>query len=301
MKTVFTPSELPHIWASQSQSNGRTSGRNFFFADKIIYSYGSHFPIAKHLPEGKVMITWRTYSNTTSKQVSAVRQAIQHMDAYYCYDPTGDLLYNLKHESDCFMPHIAKINNTRTRPATKQAARENIAFLVERAERLCSLDGSTLEKEIKNMTASPEGSYQQAADLFRYAMDLDGFDYEEAVKQRGKRIEAANKKRIKEEVKETKKNLALWLDGKFSTWRLNQNHTPVMLRLTDDKVETTLGASVDADQARLLYGLIKSGSEVSDRIIGRYTVNSMSEGKLVIGCHTIPTEEIERFAKLNNW
>ena len=74
-----------------------------------------------------------------------------------------------------------------------------------------------------------------------------------------------------------------------------------MLRLTDDKVETTLGASVDADQARLLYGLIKSGSEVSDRIIGRYTVNSMSEGKLVIGCHTIPTEEIERFAKLNNW
>ena len=47
MKTVFKIDEVAHIWANQTQNEGRTSANNFYFRDRAIYSYGSHFCIAE--------------------------------------------------------------------------------------------------------------------------------------------------------------------------------------------------------------------------------------------------------------
>lgn len=48
MKTVFTDiSQVAHLWANQLQESARNSG-NYYFNGDAIYSYGSHFMIAKH-------------------------------------------------------------------------------------------------------------------------------------------------------------------------------------------------------------------------------------------------------------
>ena len=84
MKTVFPTDEIAHLWAHQTQDNARNPGGNFYFNGKSIFSYGSHFEIARLStgPGGNplVLMTPRTYSNTTAKHICDVRQAIRGME-----------------------------------------------------------------------------------------------------------------------------------------------------------------------------------------------------------------------------
>ena len=84
MKTVFNTDEIAHLWRHQTQDNARNSGSNFYFQGRSIYSYGSHFEIARLVtkPDGStlVLFTPRSYSNTTSKHISIVRQSLLPTD-----------------------------------------------------------------------------------------------------------------------------------------------------------------------------------------------------------------------------
>lgn len=80
MKTVVSPDMVAHLWANKSQSSARNSNRSFYFEDDTIYSYGRHFPIARHAThkgEPCILFTVRDYSPTTSNHKSMVRRAIQ--------------------------------------------------------------------------------------------------------------------------------------------------------------------------------------------------------------------------------
>ena len=56
--------EVCHVWAQQTQSEGRAG--NIFFRDKSIYSYGEHFEMARFVDEETVFITTRGYSVSTA-------------------------------------------------------------------------------------------------------------------------------------------------------------------------------------------------------------------------------------------
>ena len=89
---------LARVWLRQSQDYGQErSGGSFYFQGDTIYSYGSHFPIAKlgTAPNGEdvILFTTRTYSKTTSRHISEVRSAVRHSSrrVVYCDDPSGVL------------------------------------------------------------------------------------------------------------------------------------------------------------------------------------------------------------------
>lgn len=65
-------------------------------------------------------------------------------------------------------------------------------------------------------------------------------------------------------------------------------------------VETSKGARVDLDKAKVLFDLIKSGRDIKGFDLDGYTVIGLN-GVLTIGCHKIERKEINRFAKLLNW
>lgn len=50
MKRVVNNSQLPHLWMYPREvgDNARTPNGSFYFEGDTIYSYGSHFPIARH-------------------------------------------------------------------------------------------------------------------------------------------------------------------------------------------------------------------------------------------------------------
>ncbi len=79
-KCVFDTGEIPHLWAHRTQEEARNRQGNLYFTGDTIYSYGSHFPIARHVAseagERSVLLTTATYSVTTSSHCSAVRSAI---------------------------------------------------------------------------------------------------------------------------------------------------------------------------------------------------------------------------------
>lgn len=84
MKTVFSSnSELAHVWAKQSQFEGRAN--NMFFKRDEIYSYGYHYMIAKIIPEKNAcFINSMGYSNSTSKHTSNVASATR-VQGYKCF------------------------------------------------------------------------------------------------------------------------------------------------------------------------------------------------------------------------
>lgn len=86
-------SDVARVWLCQSQDYGQErSGGSFYFRGDTIYSYGSHFPIAKltTAPNGEsvILFTTRTYSNTTARHISMVRQAVRnsYRRVVYCAD-----------------------------------------------------------------------------------------------------------------------------------------------------------------------------------------------------------------------
>ena len=80
MRHVYPNHEIPHLWAHQSQDEARNSTGSFYFEGTTIYSYGSHFPIARHITnervERAVLFTTAHHSVTTSGHCSAVARAI---------------------------------------------------------------------------------------------------------------------------------------------------------------------------------------------------------------------------------
>src|SRR6267378_6539904 len=95
-KHVFDTGEIPHLWAHKVQESARNAQGNLYFGGDTIYSYGSHFPIARHVvdnptkknPKSAILFTTRSYSVTTSGHISAVRSAIpKDVPVFHVYNP----------------------------------------------------------------------------------------------------------------------------------------------------------------------------------------------------------------------
>ncbi len=91
MKTVFTNSQLAHVWAQLSQPNGR-SGSMFFEGAKL-YSYGLHYLLAQvHTVKGRrfALINETRYSNTTCKHRYDAWRAVMGLMPYFdCSNPSN--------------------------------------------------------------------------------------------------------------------------------------------------------------------------------------------------------------------
>ena len=97
MKTVFKSSgELVHLWAHKRQAEGRTGrvsrmdgsyGSQMFFEGDCIFSYGRHYCIGRHLPDGHVAINAEENSPTTNKHVQEARHAVSHLKVLRVYNP----------------------------------------------------------------------------------------------------------------------------------------------------------------------------------------------------------------------
>jgi len=67
MRTVYPADMVAHLWAHKSQDYARNPGHNFYFHGDTIYSYGSHFPVARHVTRrgrSAVLFTTRSYSRS---------------------------------------------------------------------------------------------------------------------------------------------------------------------------------------------------------------------------------------------
>lgn len=95
MKHVYETSRIAPLWACKAQTEARNKQGNFYFKGNTIYSYGHHFPIARHVTNDKgdhaILITTRDFSVTTRGHCYMVQGAIckGNVQLFRVEDPSG--------------------------------------------------------------------------------------------------------------------------------------------------------------------------------------------------------------------
>ena len=288
MKTVVAPRQVAHLWAHKTQDNAKSAGRgNIYFQGDTIYSYGSHFPMARHVTNSKgekaILFTNRTYSNTTAKHLSFVRQAIPNsIPVFYVNQvttsPDATEIRSLEEEASELM---AKSKTARTRKD----------FLIAQASGKISA-ATELARffSIKTKIATPKALEAAAVEI-----------------QKGLAKEAEEKKiRAKQALKEAQDQIIDWKNG-VAYARIPYNVSTSFGRIEKNELVTSKGARVPLEHVKKIADLVRSlitkgktykrnGHSIH---LGDYVLDEIkADGTLMVGCHTFDKAEVLRIVDL---
>jgi hypothetical protein len=281
MKLVLSPDMVAHKWANKQQDSARNSGNTLFFEGDTIYSYGRHFPIAKHV-SGAVLFTTRTYSNTTAKHISIVRHASNHLKKIYCNNPADSIASNFEAFEKNIKSELAGL--ARAKKPMKYISAAQSVF--EEAKNYAEYFNVEVPQHLYDLIDSAtSGKYAEylSREQARWAE-------EEKIRQAG-------------EVLKAKKQLAEWRKGKLN--RLyNRLDDKDYLRIGNKgRIETSQNIEVPIELAKRVYkkivGLIKLGGcngNCDFDILG-FKVNEITKEYIKVGCHKIDIKEINKMAK----
>lgn len=273
MKHVFSNSaDCIHVWAQQGQDNGRCA--NVFFQGKDVYSYGYHFKLARFIDLNTVLIATKSYSVTTAKHQVEVRYATNHKNRLYIYD-----VDRADESIQAAQSTVNQLLKKASVAVSKQADYLNAAkHLVETTTN--TIKAAKMPHDKKALNA-----------LKRSVEKIELTKIKVVVKKENAEKLAAKKARQIEEAKYTQEKLNEWLNN-------TRDYAPrvdrVFLRIKNDEVQTSKGARVPLTEAKTIYSMIKRGKAIHGLTIGNYTITSLNDGILKIGCHAIEMTEADR-------
>lgn len=268
--------EVAHNWAHKTGKAQR--GFNMFYDDEIIFSYGRHFPIARHAttPDGKpcILFTTQGYSVSTSKHLSYTSRAIpSDIPVFRVYDVTaGGSSDSATNKHFHMMNRQAMIISMTSTLKTASRARQNKGWLLECAE----------------STRQQANEYSKAFRLgFR---DVPKPKNMEAMLQQFKADEL---KRQQLQTKRDKVKIKAWLNGETDS--APHTKTPYV-RIVGDKVQTSWGITVALKPALALYRLArickgKAQAFIPQKLhkVDGWQLNRITDdGTIKAGCHLIP-------------
>lgn len=282
MKTFRNNAELSHAYANVTHEAGK--GHSMYFIDNVMYSYGTHYEVAHrtHAINGApvIFVNANGYSNTTAKHTNHVWQAI----------PDG--VHTFKVPFIQALTIYGKANYFRI---------DNLPAIIER-----------MALNVRNYCTdqinarSYFGHYAAASSLYVDIMAICGLfglecpprpdNWNEAEKK-AEYLRATVKEREKiAEQKKIDKNRELlnkWLNNEYSGQLYD---IPVHLRVSKcgQFIETTKGARVTMDQAKVLLLRIKAGHDVKGYNIEGFTVIENTPEHVKIGCHVINWNAINK-------
>lgn len=312
VKVVYNTGEIAHLWAHQKVKEARNRQGNFYFFGDTIFSYGSHFPIAKIVTRDRkkvVLFTVREYSQMTAQHKWMVRDACKHMPVLMVPCVTAKHREVLAYYRDQCNEGISYIRGAKAGFRAKQTVAH-----VEQCVSMCNRYAKFFGLSSK---LGPPADWK---DLEAKAGQLEARQTHLAAdraQQRQAKLDRLNELAQQE----FSKVLEAWERGEFPTHRL-PSVPEIYLRLRSKKlktklVETSRGAVVRLQFVRWLWELIKrvrqSGKSMTDiepapvnqtesdeRL--SYRVDRIdADGSVHAGCHHIGWPQIERFAKQIGW
>jgi len=280
MKKVFSkPEDVAHLWANRHQDEARTPTSNFYFNGDIIYSYGSHFPIARIMEDGTVMFTLDTYSNTTAKHISVVRSACSFRKKVYCYkintykDVSG---WDHKSNFDIWQRHIEDNLKSLARARKPEKYIGAIENLQEEIKKYADYFGIEISLELQ--------------ELYK---DLTYTGYTKYAKDRAERLAVFKKEQEKKRKIDQAQKIRLWLTGETSRAYLNGGYD--FLRVNaKGRVETTQMVEIPYEIAKMFHKLVKTNKvKVGDTLLN---FSVLEVGKVIkIGCHRFRKTYLVKF------
>lgn len=153
VKQVFETERVPHLWAHRTQESAKNAGGNLYFVGDTIYSYGSHFAIARHVvdnatkrkPKSAILFTTREYSVTTAKHLQMVRHAIPpNVPVFNVSDP-ATVGPHFEYEATAYLRqielHVKAASETRIRETTRLERVEKAQKLIDECLAFCKFFG----------------------------------------------------------------------------------------------------------------------------------------------------------------
>lgn len=284
MKIVFSDiSTVAHMWASKQQDSARYSGGNFYYEGNTIYSYGSHFPIARHIEyNGKkaVLFTLNTYSNTTAKHIHVVRHACNHLNLIYCYDLSNNHIVNFSRWQSVAEQTVSHLKTAR-KPEKYLNELNYITGQVNKYAEFFEVPIPDALKEVLSICTKEQ--------------------YTEYQTKQTAQLEAERKRQERKDKAEHKKALAKWEAGETTRLYTRDGYDylrPVGYGPTAG-VETSQGVTIPIAIAERFWGKIKGNTlEVNDFIVNnhghRFAVREVGD-IIRIGCHTFKRSYILKF------
>lgn len=290
MKKVVSADMVAHLWANQLQSDARVPGySNFYFEGASIYSYGRHFCIAKHVTndngEHGVLYTDRGYSNTTSKHKRIVLDAASHLNIIHVPDADNFRSTNFE-QWEREIKNIATNLRTARKPAKytdqiesvyQKAVKYATFFNIEIPVGLINLYNSVFTPEYKKKLQEQENGRLLEAKIRKEKADLQA-----AI------------------------NLELWRAGKMQRYTYD-GFSYLKLSATGDTVQTSQGIFIPLHIAKDFYSTVletvKNGgcTNCNMRFMHQYNVREITEKQIIVGCHTITIDEIQRLTASLGW
>jgi len=304
-KYVHTPDMVAHLWAHQSQEAARTAGSGrLYFEGDTIYSYGSHFPIARHIKKGSkraVFFTTRSYSMTTAGHKNCVYGACSHLTTFHVHDIYGGHKVHLAE-------YKQRLANLQADYAKARGRKPEYLNLMEQA--VAQANEYAAFFGLKTRFSLPENEKEMREECAR--VTVRNAEIAEIRRVRNeKEWEAARIQREKEAAKWAVKNeklLRAWVDGESNELPRNMPwDAPVRLRIAGEELQTTKGAAVPLDHAIRAFRVIQRLYERGETYqrngytihLGHFALDSIeADGTIVAGCHRIARAEVERIAKL---
>lgn len=298
---MATHDEVAHSWANKAKP--RLKGANMYFEGDTIYSYGNHFPVARHVctdrNDNVVLFTTRDYSVTTSAHKSTIGRACSHLETFS-------------------VPFINASTFTNNHEMNLRDYQDRIRELVGKAKRAVKYGNGYLD-QLDNLHEQARryaklflGSVRKAGNL---NLLLTSEERAAIIEKSERHHEQHAKRLIARRAAADKRAAELvpqWLRHEIRS--LPHGIGKVYLRCSlagmennSATVQTSHGATVPYGEAKVTYkfamryrkaGWHDNGERHS---VGGFSMSAVNENGIVIGCHRIAWEEIDRFAKSQGW
>ncbi len=284
--------QVAHLWANKSRSAAK--GSSFYFDGDTIYSYGPHFPIARHY-KGIVLYTSRTYSVTTAKHKGIVCSAMSHLPSFMVDDVTKD---PSGADVKAYAERLKLQAMVLSRPRDPQFRIEHLQRITDEANKFCSTFGFKTRFQMPDevtLEALREKSKQAQAKKAKQTAE------------RNARIERENAEAITEWIAGRRAMLPYTVQTVYLRARhaacesINGNEPDGLI------METSRGARVPLADAQRAFRFVMLKREKGWRRngetfpVGEFQLEAVNEQGVVAGCHRVAWAEIERFAKTQNW
>lgn len=311
MKTCFDNHQVCHVWAQQTQREGYGSKKNIFFEGRTIYSYGYHFPMAIFLDAATVLLNTDSYSVSTSRHQSYVRNAISHkvrlgastaiLKAFASYKDDNPHKFPADVRDAIVKEVLAKCGGHMQAALKRKKAskrEDDIGAAIYEIENAFKIFDFFKAKRPKELEARHYLLTNDKENVLRV--------YGEKIEKERKAAERKTAKARKARQIVMNETIAKWLMGERGCM-IHDYHGPVMLRVRGDNIETSQGAEFPIKHGIKAFKFIrwvkegkasewqKNGKRIP---LGHFEIDAInSAGDVKAGCHTVLWPEIERIGR----
>jgi len=284
MKTVFTNSDLVHVFNQQNQERGRNNSDTLYFENNLIYSYGSHYLLGEIINNNDaIIINNKGYSNTTARHIYMLIPATRDKKQFFTESiNSGSVLYELNY---CFnkLPRARQNANYYLNEIQNLF---NSYFEFKSYYKKNKLDNLDSWQKIKSyyFNISEDRKIKKLYKIF----NTDIESYKEKILSDQKARKAKEKKKLTEGLKKWRK---------FKTDYIPRSGNDFLrVNLSKNYVETSQRVKVTITEARRVIDLIEKRQIIGKKIDNKYLVTAIN-GFLKVGCHNISIEEINNIKK----